>query len=55
MRYDFHMAGNSDTGIKVNQYWGVKDIDKSDVGAWDPTDLGEIEWDNDFDLSPEDN
>lgn len=27
LRYDFHMSGNSDSGIIVKQFWGVKSID----------------------------
>jgi len=32
--------------------FGVKDIDKDGVGAWDSTDLGKVVYDNDFTLSP---
>jgi len=52
MRYNFTMSGNSDTGIKVYHYWGVEDLDKSDVGMWESENLGDIKWDNDFNLAP---
>jgi len=35
--------------------WGVKDLDRSDVGLWDPEDLGELVWDEGFTVSPEEN
>ena len=36
----------------VNLVWGVKDLDRSDVGLWDPDELGELVWDDDFDIAP---
>lgn len=35
--------------------WGVSGIDKEDVSMWDSEYLGEIEWDNNFNLAPENN
>jgi len=35
--------------------WGIDGIDKEDVSMWDPENLGEIMWDDNFDLSPENN
>lgn len=39
----------------VSIVWGVKDLDRSNVGLWDPTELGELVWDDDFDIVPADN
>lgn len=46
------MSGKSDTGIKVYHYWGVKGLNIDKVATWDSSDLGEIEWDKNFDLKP---
>ena len=37
----------------VSIVWGVKDLDRSEVGLWDPEVLGELVWDDQFDVSPE--
>jgi hypothetical protein len=37
--------------LNVNIYWGVEGINKQDVNYWNPTDLGEAELDDQFDLS----
>ena len=39
----------------VSIVWGVKDLDRSNVGLWDPTELGELVWDDNFDIVPADN
>ena len=39
----------------VSIVWGVKDLDRSEVGLWDPEVLGELVWDDQFDVSPEEN
>ena len=36
--------------VKLN--WGVKDLDRSEVGAWDPADIGELVWDDEFTVKP---
>lgn len=43
-------AGEND-GIQTFIYFGVKDIDKSEVSQWDPENLGEVEFDEKLDLS----
>ena len=35
--------------------WGVKDLDRSNVGLWDPSELGELIWDDEFDIAPAEN
>lgn len=37
--------------LDVDIFWGVKDIDKSAVNKWDPSYIGEVVLDPDFDLS----
>ena len=39
----------------VSIVWGIKDLDRSDVGLWDPDELGELVWDDEFDISPPEN
>lgn len=39
----------------VNIYWGVKDLDNSKATKWDPEYIGEVVWDDLFDLSPIEN
>ena len=36
----------------VSIVWGVKDLDRSNVGLWDPSELGELVWDEEFDIAP---
>jgi len=36
--------------VKLN--WGVKDLDRSNVGLWDAKNLGELVWDEEFTVSP---
>ena len=35
--------------------WGVDGIDQSDVGLWDPEDLGTLIWNDNFTVSPKEN
>ena len=39
-------------GIQVNINFGVKDLDRSGVGSWDPEDIGKLVWDDDFTVTP---
>ena len=41
--------------LVVRLNWGVKGLDRSDVGAWDPKDMGELIWDEDFNVAPKAN
>ena len=36
----------------VSLNWGIKDLDRSDVGMWDATDLGKLVWDDTFTVAP---
>jgi len=49
---EFAAIDSNKNQIKVKIFWGVKDLDKKDVGLWDATDLGELVWDPDFTVSP---
>jgi len=48
-------SGESDRGMSVDIFWGTESIDKSEVNQWDAEDLGVLNWDNQFDLSPKAN
>ena len=50
MEDDFVTADNS--AIRVAIFWGVKGINKDNTDRWDPSDLGEVIFDDKFDLSP---
>lgn len=41
--------------LNIDIFWGVKDIDREEVSKWDPAYVGEVIWDDSFDLSPEAN
>ena len=46
-------AGSNANSIRVSMYFGVKDINKEQVSMWDPDDLGEVIFDDDFDMTSE--
>ena len=48
-------VGDVKKGLFVNINWGVKDLDRSDVGTWDPEDVGKLIWDDNFTMTPEAN
>ena len=37
--------------LDIDIFWGVEGIDKSEVNKWDPSYIGEVIMDPDFDLS----
>lgn len=41
--------------LLVNIYWGVDSLDNSKAKKWDPEYIGEVIWDQKFDLSPIEN
>ena len=43
--------GSSVNALKVYIFWGVKDIITKDVGAWDASNLGQVQMDDHFSLS----
>ena len=38
--------GSSVNALKVYIFWGVKDINKDDVGSWDASNLGKVVMDD---------
>lgn len=48
-------SGVSDITVDFSLFWGVKGIDQSGVDQWDAQDIGEIEWDYDFDITVPEN
>ena len=46
------VAGGGTNSISVSIYFGVKDINKDDVSMWDPIKLGDLIYDDDFDITP---
>jgi len=45
---EFPSATNTQDSILVNWNWGIKGLDRSNVGLWDSADIGELEWDDTF-------
>ena len=52
---EFVTTSDQSGAFLVSIVWGVKDLDRSEVGLWDPDVLGELVWDDAFDVSPEEN
>ncbi len=48
----FSSAGNVQGAVYVNLNWGIKGLDRSDVGLWDSTDQGRLIMDDDFTVAP---
>lgn len=42
----------SNNELRVTIHWGINGVDKTGVGAWIPTDLGTLIFDDKFDVSP---
>ena len=56
LQRDIEGKFTSSAGIKealvVRFNWGIKDLDRSDVGLWDPDIIGDIIWDENFTVAP---
>ena len=48
-----NFSGQGARLIKVFVFWGVKSIDNKGMDKWDPTQLGEIVWDDTFNIYSE--
>lgn len=48
----FSASSSDKEAFMVSIVWGVKGLDRSDVGLWDPDDLGRLEWDESFTIAP---
>ena len=51
---DFHKTSETES-ITVYLVWGISSLDRTNVDRWDPTDIGKIVYDDDFDMSSEAN
>ena len=52
---EFDSAANVGYILDVRLNWGVKDLDRSDAGLWDPKKMGKLIWDDNFTVSPKAN
>jgi len=52
---EFNVGLGTPSTLSVQVTWGVKNLDRSKVGAWDNTALGELEWDDEFTVAPAEN
>ena len=41
--------------LSVQVTWGVKELDRSQIKDWDPTDVGILVWDDKFNVAPPEN
>ena len=48
----FSETANSEDTLNVKLHWGIKGLDRSQVGIWDPADLGTLIWDEKFSIYP---
>ena len=48
-----YTKSKDDGQLTVNFVWGLKGINKEDVGKYDPIDLGKLIWDDNFDITEE--
>ena len=55
LQNEFPSSSTQKGAFMVSIVWGVKDLDRSNVGLWDPEDLGELVWDDEFDVAPAEN
>ena len=51
----FSTTSSQKDAFVVSMVWGVKDLDRSNVSLWDPNDIGELVWDDEFDIAPVEN
>ena len=51
----FSTTSDQAGAFMVSIIWGVKDLNRDDVGLWDPEVLGELVWDEEFTIAPADN
>ena len=51
---DFHRTAEAES-LTVYLVWGISKLNRDGVDRWDPTDIGKIVYDDDFDMSSEAN
>lgn len=42
---------SDDSYVDVTIFWGTKDIDREGENQWDPDFIGDLQWDEKFDMS----
>lgn len=52
---DFDTGLGTPSTLSVQITWGVKDMDRSNIKAWDATDTGVLIWDDKFTMAPKAN
>ena len=52
MLQEFDTGLGSPSTLSVSITWGVKGVDRSDIGRWDASDMGVLEWDREFTVAP---
>ena len=55
MLNEFKAGEGTPSSLQIQITWGIKGMDRSKVGAWDAFDVGELQWDEDFTVSPVEN
>ena len=51
-QYLSSVSGNDQGAIYVHLNWGIKDLDRSEVGLWDPKNMGKLVLDDSFTIGP---
>ena len=51
----FNAASGDKDSLSVNLVWGVAGLDRSEVGLWDPDNVGKLIWDDSFTIVPPEN
>ena len=52
---EFTETADSQDTLNVVIHWGIKDLDRSEVGPWDSDSAGVLIWDDDFTILPKEN
>lgn len=56
VKEDFHLSSVDRTvTLNVFYFFGAKGLDRDGISKWDAETLGDLIWDEDFDLSPPEN
>jgi len=52
MLNEFKSGSGDPSSLEINITWGIKNLETSKRDKWDPNDLGILEWDENFTVSP---
>ena len=55
MLNEFKAGEGTPSSLQIQITWGIKGMDRSQVGAWDAFNVGVLEWDEEFTVSPVEN